>query len=260
MAPDSIGPEVERLAQSLKSGEVLLLENLRFYPAEEDPSLDPDFAKKLAALGDLYVNDAFGAAHRSHSSTAVIAQYFPGKAAAGFLMQKEVDALESLLLHPQRPFYAIIGGAKISSKIGFLHALADKTDALFIGGGMAYPILATKGIHIGDSLCEPEALPLAKEFVKHCHDKNLSLFLPSDLVIADAFSKDANHQIVSVQQGVPKGWQGMDIGPQTIQTWKAELKKAASVFWNGPVGVFEFPHFSKGTNALSHALPQSLTR
>jgi len=256
MAPDCVGSQVEQLAYFLKQKQILLLENVRFYPAEEDPQLDPTFAKKLASLGDLYVNDAFGAAHRAHSSTCMIAEYFPGKAAAGLLMQKEVDALESLLLHPKRPFYAIIGGAKISSKIGFLNALADKVDALFIGGGMAYPFLKIRGIPIGDSLCESDALPLADAFIKHCAHKHLAFFLPTDLTIADAFANDARSQIISVQQGIPDGWQGMDIGPQTIQEWTAQLKKAASVFWNGPVGVFEFSHFAKGTNAMAHVLAE----
>lgn len=256
MAPDCVGPAVEQMARNLKEGQILLLENLRFYPAEEDPSLDPQFAKSLSRLGDVYVNDAFGAAHRAHSSTAAITRYFPGKAAAGFLMQKEVDALEVLLLHPKRPFYALIGGAKISTKIGFLHALADKTDALLIGGGMAYPFLAAKGIDIGDSPCEPESLALAKKFLAHCEHKKLILFLPSDLVIADAFSAEAKWQIVSVSQGIPKGWQGMDIGPRTREQWTIQLKKAASVFWNGPVGVFEFPRFSQGTDAIAKALAE----
>lgn len=266
MAPDSIGPEVEHMARSLKNGQVLLLENVRFYPAEEDPNLDPSFAKKLASLGDVYVNDAFGGAHRAHSSIATITQYFPDKAAAGFLMQKEVDALEQLLLNPKRPFYGIIGGAKISSKIEFLHALADKTDALFIGGGMSYPLLKAQGIEIGDSLCDPESVFIAEDFLVHCNKKKLPLFLPIDLIIADSFSNDADRQIVSVKrepsqgisqgisQGVPAGWQGMDIGPQTIHEWKFLLKKAASVFWNGPVGVFEFPHFSHGTDEIARAV------
>jgi phosphoglycerate kinase len=262
MAPDSIGPEVQQLAESLENGQVLLLENLRFYPAEEDPKLDLSFAKKLASLGDFFVNDAFGGAHRDHSSTVTIAEYFPGKAAAGLLMQKETDALERLLLDPKRPFYALIGGAKISSKIGFLRALADKADALFIGGGMSYPLLKAQGIEIGDSICDPASISIAEEFVAHCEKKQLPLFLPTDLVIADRFSNDAHRQIVSVEQessqgipqGVPSGWQGMDIGPQTIHEWKFLLKKAASIFWNGPVGVFEFPHFSHGTDEIARTI------
>lgn len=254
MAPDCIGAEVEQLASHLKPGQILLLENLRFYPAEEDPKSDPTFAQKLAALGDAYVNDAFGAAHRAHSSTATITQYFPHQSAAGFLMQKEVDALESLLLRPKHPFFALIGGAKISTKIRFLLALAEKTDALFIGGGMAYPMLAAQGYAIGDSLCEAEALPLAETFLKHCKEKKLSLFLPKDLIIADAFADTAHRKIIPIEQGIPIGWQGMDIGPQTIRVWIAEFKKAASVFWNGPVGVFEFPHFAHGTHAMAQAI------
>ncbi len=256
MAPDCIGPEVEQMALSLKQGQILLLENLRFNPAEENPQLDPQFAKNLASLGNLYVNDAFGGAHRAHSSTYKITEYFPGKAAAGFLLQKEVDALESLLSHPKRPFYAIIGGAKISSKIGFLNALADKVDALFIGGGMAYPFLKIRGIPIGNSLCESDALPFAEEFLKHCARNQLAFFLPNDLIIADAFANDAHRQTVCVHQGIPVGWQGMDIGSATIQEWTTQFKSAASLFWNGPVGVFEFPHFAKGTNAIARALAE----
>jgi phosphoglycerate kinase len=254
LAPDCIGPAVESLVNTLENGQVLLLENVRFHPAEENPSLDPDFARKLANLGEVYVNDAFGAAHREHTSTTAIAAYFPGHAAAGLLLQKEIKALESLLLHPVQPFYSLIGGAKITSKIGLLHALADRCAALFIGGAMAFPFFVADGISIGDSLFDPDTVQLAKEFADHCKKTNTPLFLPLDLIIADAFSNDAHRKVISVQEGIPKGWQGLDIGPKTIYTWKMELQKGSTIFWNGPLGVCEFSHFCQGTNAIAQVL------
>lgn len=254
MAPDCIGPQVEHLAKTLQNAEILLLENLRFYPAEENPASDPSFAKKLASLGDVFVNDAFGTAHRAHSSTAIVPTYFIGKAAAGLLLQKEADAFEELILRPKRPFYAIIGGAKIHSKIGVLQALSGKVDAIFIGGAMAFAFLKLQGMHIGNSLCDPDSLPLAEAFLNHCALEKLPLFLPVDFVIADSFSNEAQCQTVSAAQGIPDEWQGMDIGPGTVQQWSKALDKAATLFWNGPLGVFEFPHFSEGTNAIAHVL------
>ncbi|HEY2810037.1 MAG TPA: phosphoglycerate kinase [Rhabdochlamydiaceae bacterium] len=254
MASDCIGPQVQAEAAALKKGEILLLENVRFHAAEEKPSLDPHFAKQLASLGDIYVNDAFGSAHRAHSSTFTIAQYFPGKAAAGLLLQKETHALKSLLFHPKHPFYAIIGGAKILSKIGVLEALSEKVDALFVGGGMAYPFLKMQNIPIGDSICDSAATSLARTFFTHCAQRKLPLHLPKDFVIANAFADDAQRQIVNREQGIPEGWQGMDIGPQTLHEWQGLLKNAATIFWNGPLGVFEFPHFSQGTNAIARTL------
>ena len=238
----------------LKPGHILLLENLRFYPAEEKPSTDPTFAQKLAALGDIYVNDAFGTAHRSHSSTAIIAQFFPGKAAAGLLLQKEMNFLGSLISAPKRPFYAIIGGAKISTKMGVLKSLLSKVDGIFIGGGMAYTFYKAQGIKIGDSIHEEDQIPTALEFLKECAEKKVTLWLPSDTLIADAFSNDAKTQIVSSSQEIPEGWQGMDIGPKTIEEWKKALQGAGTVFWNGPLGVFEFPRFAEGTEAIARTL------
>lgn len=254
MAPDCMGPEVEHLAKSLSAGEILMLENVRFYPAEENPTLDPTFAQQIAALGDVFVNDAFGTAHRCHSSTAVVPRYFPHTAAAGLLLQKENTAFQELLSAPKHPFYAIIGGAKIHSKIGVLKALAERVDALFIGGGMAFPFLKVRGISIGSSLCDSASLPLAEAFLNLCEQKKLTLFLPIDFVIADTFSNQANSQIVSAMQGIPEQWQGMDIGPSTIQQWRTALSAAETLFWNGPVGVFEFPRFSQGTSAIAHTL------
>lgn len=253
-ATDCIGKDVEKMVQDLKGGQVLLLENLRFYPAEEDPASDPNFAKELSKFGDFYVNDAFGTAHRKHSSTAVIAQYFPGRAAMGLLMQKEVAALEPLLKKPQHPFFVLIGGAKISSKLRVLKSLMKKVDALYIGGGMAFTFLKAQGISIGDSIYEETSLAEAQNLLKECEEKKIALHLPTDVVIADGFRNDATFKIVPLSEGIPQGWMGMDIGPQTIQAWSDGFQKAATIFWNGPVGVFEFPHFARGTQEMAKTL------
>lgn len=254
LAPDCIGPKVEKMAFALKAGQLLMLENVRFHPGEEEPAKEPHFAEKLARLGDLFVNEAFGAAHRAHASTAEIARYFPGKAAAGFLMEKEISYLEPLLKNPKRPFYAILGGAKISTKIGVLKRLFSLVDALFIGGGMAYTFFKAQGIEIGQSLFEESQLEKAKALLAK---KNKPIFLPLDFVVADAFSNDAHRKIASVKEGIVPPWQGMDIGPKTIQNWSIELQKAATVFWNGPLGVFEMPHFAAGTRSIAKALASS---
>lgn len=254
MAEDCIGEKVEKMARDLKAGQILLLENLRFYPAEEKPSLDPSFAKKLALLGDIYVNDAFGTAHRSHSSTALIAQYFPQAAAAGFLMQKEIAFLGQLLDQPKRPFYALIGGAKISTKMGVLSALLAKVDGIFIGGGMAFTFFKAQGISIGNSIHEDDQLSIALNFLKTAADKKIPCYFPTDLVISQAASDQAECKVQLVQRGIPDGWQGMDIGPETCTQWKAILQKAATVLWNGPLGVFEIPAFAKGTEEIARTL------
>ena len=244
MAPDCIGPVVEKMAKALQPGQILLLENLRFHAGEE--AQDPEFVAGLAKLGDCYVNDAFGTAHRAHASTAAIAKYFPGKSAMGFLMEKEIKALSPLLSNPGRPFYAIIGGAKISSKIGVIQKLLERVDGLFIGGAMAFTFLKAQGITIGNSMCEDlKTVPKG------------NIHLPIDLVIADAFSNDAKRQTVPTQQGIPPGWQGMDIGPQTVAAWGRLLKPAATIFWNGPVGVFEMPNFAAGTRKVAELLANS---
>lgn len=246
MAPNCTGPFVEKMAKELKPGHLLLLENLRFHPGEEEPEKEPQFVKQLAQLGDTYVNDAFGTAHRSHASTAVIAKYFPKVSAMGFLMEKELAELSSLLTHPKRPFYAIMGGAKISSKIGVIKALLTKVDRLFIGGGMVYPFLKAKGIEIGNSVHE-EALEI-EEIPQE------KLRFPLDLVIANQFANNAKVKTVSIDEGIPQGWQGMDIGPLTIQDWSKELQDAETVFWNGPLGVFEMSHFANGTKKIAECL------
>lgn len=251
---ECVGEAAEKAVREMKTGDVILLENLRFFPAEEDPSTDPGFAQNLARLGDLYVNDAFGTAHRAHSSTSTLAKLFPGKAAMGFLIQKELSFLQPLLENPRRPFYAIIGGAKISSKIGVLKSLISKVDALFIGGGMAFTFLKAQGIEVGSSILEEKQLSTAKDLLKLSVTKNLPLFLPKDLVIADKIDKNAQVKIISVQEGVPSGWQGVDLGPQTLKEWTALLQKGETIFWNGPVGIFEIPLFAKGTESLAQSL------
>lgn len=254
LAPDCVGSEVTALVNKLKPGHALMLENVRFHAAEETPDSDPSFAKELASLGDLYVNDAFGTAHRRHSSTATIASYFPGKAAAGLLLKKEIEFLGRYFRDPERPFYAIIGGAKISTKMGVLKSLLDKVNALFVGGGMAYTFFKAQGISIGDSICEEALIPEAKEFTALAAEKNVPVYLPSDVVIADRFAENATARTIPIKEGIPDGWQGMDIGPNTLSAWQQEVENAAMVFWNGPVGVFEMAQFAKGTEAMAKAL------
>lgn len=251
-APDCVGPEVERLARSLKPGQVLLLENLRFYAAEEAPEKNPLFAEQLAGLGDLYVNDAFGTAHRVHSSTAAITQFFPEKSAAGFLLEKEIQFLGGALMNPQRPFHAIIGGSKISSKIGVLKALIKSVDVLLIGGGMAYTFFKATGISIGDSICEDAYLQEAVEVMDAAKAANVLLLLPSDNVVV---SKTGVVQTVETKEGIPAGFKGADIGPKTIADFLKTLKQAKTILWNGPLGIFEDPRFASGTEAVAQALP-----
>lgn len=253
MAPDCVGPAVEKLAQHLQPGQILMLENVRFHVAEEEPEQDPHFAASLSRLGDVYVNDAFGTAHRAHASTALVAKAFPGKAAAGFLMEQEINHLAPLLHNPPRPFYAIIGGAKVSTKTGVIHNLLKLIDGLFLGGAMTFTFMKAQGIEIGNSPCEEEELRTAREILHNVKQ----LYMPIDLVIADRFSPDANTRIIPVKEGIPSGWQGMDIGPATIQAWTKPLQEAATVFWNGPVGVFEMAPFATGTNQIAQTLAHS---
>ena len=249
-APDCIGHEVEKMADSLKNGEILMLENVRFHPGEEEPEKDLSFLQQLAKLGQVYVNDAFGTAHRAHASTALIAKFFPGKAAAGFLMEKEIASLSPLLSGPKRPFHAIIGGSKISTKAGVIHNLLKRVDALFLGGGMTYTFLKAQGIEVGSSIIEDSEIAVAKEILS----ASQSIHLPSDLLIADSFSNEAEQKIVSIQQGIPPNWQGMGIGPKTVVEWSSLLAKAATIFWNGPLSVFEFPCFAAPTQKIAKFL------
>lgn len=252
LAPDCTGPETEQLVRNMKPGQVLLLENLRFHDGEEHPDKDPGFAEALAKFGDFYVNDAFGAAHRAHSSITSVSRFFPGKSAAGFLMEKELTFLGEALLNPKRPFYAIIGGAKISTKIGVIEALLKKADAVLIGGGMAYTFLRAQGINIGSSIHEDEFLDMTRNLL---FGKDASkLILPQDFVVADQVGSGAATRAVDAKDGIPQGFQGVDIGPKTIRQFTERLQGAATVFWNGPLGVFEVPEFAKGTEAIAKAL------
>lgn len=253
-AKDCVGPEVKQQASRLQPGQVLLLENLRFHAAEEHPKKDPDFARELAALGDLYVNDAFGTAHRAHASTAEIAQYFPGKSAAGFLMEKEIDFLGHVVLNPQRPFHAIIGGSKISSKLGIIKALLKKADAILIGGGMAYTFLKAKGKKIGDSLCENDLLEEATIILEQSDIAKVPIILPVDHIIAKEAVEGAAKKVCTTSEGIPEGYKGLDIGPETLAKFTKELQKAKTVFWNGPLGFFEVPEFAAGTYEIAKVL------
>ena len=249
MAPDCVGPEVEAMAKALKPGDVLMLENTRFHKEEEKNDLE--FAKKLASLGDVYVNDAFGSAHRAHASTEGVTHYLP--AVSGFLMQQELEFLGRATQNPEHPYVAILGGAKISDKIGVIENLLTKCDSLLIGGGMANTFLAAKGYNMQDSLVEPDAIATAKDILSKSGDR---LLLPDDAVIADKFDAEAQSQVVEADK-VPAGWRIMDIGPKTIAEYSAAIKGARLVVWNGPMGVFEMPKFAEGTFAIAHAVADS---
>jgi len=249
MAQDCIGPEVEAQAKSLQPGHVLLLENLRFHKEEEKNN--PDFARQLAMLGEVYVNDAFGTAHRAHASTEGVTHYLPG--VAGFLMEKEINFLGSALENPRRPFVAIIGGAKVSDKIAVLERLISMVDTLLIGGGMANTFLKAEGYEIGDSLLEESKIDVAKDLIVKARQQGLTLLLPSDVVIADHFAADANYKVVA-QNEVPKGWRILDIGPKAVEAFQKALSNAQTIVWNGTLGVAEMPAFAKGTDAIIEIL------
>ena len=251
-ASDCVGPEAEKAAADLKPGEVLLLENLRYHKAEKKN--DPEFAKQLASLADIAVDDAFGVAHRAHASNVGITKYL--ETVAGFLMEKEINYIGKTLENPKRPFVAIIGGAKVSDKIGVIENMIDKVDTIIIGGGMAHTFDASKGYPVGDSLCERDKIDLAKELLEKAEKKGVKVVLPVDLVIADKFAADANTKIVDVDK-VPDGWQALDSGPKTSEEYVNALKGAKTVIWNGPMGVFEFDAFAKGTEAVARAVAQA---
>lgn len=249
VAPDVIGPEVEAEVKALKAGEVLLLENVRFYPDEEENN--PDYAKALASYGDVYVNDAFGTAHRAHASTEGVAHFLP--AYAGFLIEKEVKFMAPLLENPAHPFVAIIGGAKVSSKIGVLQSLLKTCDTMVIGGGMAYTFLSVQGHKIGKSLVEADYLDTARDFLKAAAEKKVNVILPVDHIAAEAFDENAKPVAVDGTD-IPDNLMGMDVGPKTIALIKDAVSKAKSVVWNGPLGVFEFDSFAKGTLEIAKAV------
>lgn len=250
--PDVAGPNALSAAKALGAGQILMLENTRFDAREE--ANDPSLAKEYAALGDVYVNDAFGAAHRAHASTAGIAAYLP--AVAGLLMERELEALAGTLANPERPFITIIGGAKISDKIGVIENLLSKVDALLIGGGMANTFLLAQGYAMGDSLVETASLDLAKRMIDLAAARGTKLLLPTDAVVADAFSPTANTMVVAVTDVKP-GWRILDIGPATRAVYAAQVAAAKTVIWNGPMGVFEMPAFAEGTRAVAQALADS---
>ena len=248
-ARDCIGPAVEAAAKALAPGDVLLLENLRFHHEEE--ANDPEFARQLASLAEVYVNDAFGTAHRAHASTAGVTAYLP--AVAGFLMLKEIEELGAILEAPRRPMAAVLGGAKVSSKARVITNLLPRVDVLVLGGGMASTFLKARGLEVGDSLVEDEMLDTARQVMTDAEALNVRLLLPSDVVIADRFAADAEHRTVS-SDTIPRGWRVMDVGPESVETFIEALNDCATVFWNGPLGVAEFPAFAQASHALARAL------
>ncbi len=253
LAPDCIGPEVEKLVYAMKDGDVLVLENVRFYEGEEKN--DPEFVEALARLGELYVNDAFGSAHRAHASTEGVARKFPLRA-AGQLMQKELEYLGKVLENPARPFVAIIGGAKISGKIDVINNLLPKVDALLVGGGMMFTFYKARGWEIGDSILEEDKVPLARELLgKAASGPQAKLRLPADAVAADKLADDAQTRVVAADS-IPRGWRGVDIGPETIAQFREVIVGAKTVVWNGPMGVFEIPKFAAGTRSVAEALAE----
>lgn len=243
------GEEPKKMVAALQDGEVMLLENVRFEKGEEKN--DPELAKEFAALADLYVNDAFGAAHRAHASTEGVAHHLP--AISGLLMEKELEVLSNALSHPERPFTAIIGGAKVKDKIGVIDNLLDKVDNLIIGGGLAYTFVKALGHEIGQSLLEEDKIDLAKQFMEKAKEKGVNFYMPVDAVIADRFAEDAETKVVGIDQ-IPADWQALDIGPQTIEQYRKVILQSKLVIWNGPMGVFEMEAFANGTKAVGQAL------
>ncbi len=251
MAKDVIGEDACEKAANLKEGEILLLENVRFHKEETDN--DPEFCKKLASMAEVYVNDAFGTAHRAHASTTGIASYLP--AVSGFLIEKELQFLGNAVNNPERPFVAILGGAKVSDKIGVIDSLLEKVDTLMIGGGMAYTFFKAQGYEVGNSICEMDKLDLAKEAMEKAEQKGVKFMLPVDTKVGKEFKPDTESKIVSYTE-IPAEWEGFDIGPETIKMFEEELRKAKTVVWNGPLGLFEFDQFAIGTNAIAKVLSE----
>ena len=249
MAKDVIGEDAVSKANNLKNGEILLLENLRFHREETDN--DPEFSKKLSNYGEIFVNDAFGTAHRAHASTEGVTHYLP--AVSGFLIEKELKFLDEALQNPERPFMAILGGSKVSDKIGVIESLINKVDAILIGGGMAYTFLKALGYNVGNSLCEDDKINLAMELMEKAKEKGVKFMLPIDNRIGKDFTPETECRIVPSAE-IPDGWQGLDIGPETVKLYAEELKNAKTIVWNGPLGVFELEKFAIGTNEIAKAL------
>jgi phosphoglycerate kinase len=250
LTKDCIGKETEKMKANLKPGQILLLENLRFHEQEEKN--DKNFSKELAQKCNVYVNDAFGTAHRAHASTEGVTHYIKASV-AGYLIGKEIEYLDGAVNNPKRPFLAILGGAKISGKIDVIMNLFNKVDAILVGGGMIFTFLKAKGLEVGSSLLEEDRIDMAKNLLKEANEKNIAFHLPEDVIIADAFDNNANKKTVSVDN-IPSGWMGLDIGPKTVEKFVSEIKKAKTVIWNGPMGAFEMSNFAKGTKAVAEGL------
>lgn len=251
LAPDCIGEEVQAMAKALRPGEVLLLENLRFHKGEEKG--DVEFARQLAANGDCWINDAFGTAHRAHASTAVMAQFFANDKMFGYLIESEVESLDKVLKNPARPLTAIMGGAKVSTKITIIENLLDKVDNLILGGGMTFTFVKANGGNIGTSLCEEDYLDTALNIVKLAKEKGVKIYMATDVVAADAFANDANTRVVPATD-IPEGWMGLDAGPESIAVFKNVIENSGTILWNGPVGVFEMETFSTGSKEVGKAI------
>lgn len=254
LAPDCVGEEVKKMTADLKPGEVLMLENLRFHAGETKG--DEEFAKQLAENGDCWINDAFGTAHRAHASTAVIAKFFPNDKMFGYLIESEVESLDKVVKNPKRPFTAIMGGAKVSSKITIIENLLSSVDNLIIGGGMTYTFVKANGGEVGNSICEPDFFDTARNIEKLAKEKGVNLILATDVVAADDFSQDANTRVVPADQ-IPEGWQGLDAGPESIAKFKEVIENSATILWNGPVGVFEIDKFAVGSKAVGEAIVEA---
>ncbi|MEO1484917.1 MAG: phosphoglycerate kinase [Bacteroidota bacterium] len=251
---DCVGDEVKEAVSGLQMGEVLLLENLRYH--EEETSGDESFAKALSENGDVYVNDAFGTAHRAHASTTVVAQFFPNQKCFGYLLAKEIESIAKVMETGEKPVTAILGGAKVSSKITIIENILDKVDHLIVGGGMTYTFVKAKGGSVGDSICEDDNMELALTILKQAEEKGVQVHLPVDVLAADDFDNGANTKTVAVDQ-IPDGWQGLDAGPQTLENFKSVILQSKTILWNGPVGVFEMENFAKGTISLGHFIDEA---
>ena len=251
---DCVGEKVEKAVSELKSGEVLLLENLRYYKEEEKG--DEAFAEKLSKLGDIYVNDAFGTAHRAHASTTIVAKFFPEAKCFGYLLAKEIEAIEKVMETGEKPVLAILGGAKVSSKITIIENILDKVDDLIIGGGMTYTFVKAKGGKVGDSICEDDKMDLAMEILEKAKQKGVNVHIPVDVLAADDFNANANTQVVDVDK-IPDGWQGLDAGPKTLENFKKVILNSKTILWNGPIGVFEMDKFAKGTIAIGNYIDEA---
>lgn len=252
--PDCVGEAAEKAVAELENGEVLLLENLRYHSEEEKG--DEDFAEQLSKLGDIYVNDAFGTAHRAHASTTIVAKFFPDAKCFGYLLAKEIEAIEKVMRTGEKPVLAILGGAKVSSKITIIENILDKVDDLIIGGGMTYTFIKAQGGNVGDSICEDDKMELAMDILKQAKEKGVNVHIPVDVLAADDFSNSANTKMVDVDK-IPDGWQGLDAGPKTLENFKAVILKSKTILWNGPIGVFEMENFAKGTIAVGNFIDEA---